>query len=139
MGEFLAFSEISTNLLNLAYDEFLIILNQKNIVNHILKRYNFFNLLANLLPNRSAQSCYRFLKRTFNNTNRKGKWSVEEEQTLLEWVEREGRDWVFIGKMMGRSSDNVYDKYRSMGEGNANRRKKCSWALKELVALLREV
>lgn len=72
----------------LAYDEFLIILNQKNIVNHILKRYNFFNLLANLLPNRSAQSCYRFLKRTFSSTNRKGKWTAEEEETLLEWVER---------------------------------------------------
>lgn len=96
-------------------------------------------MLANLLPNRSAQSCYRFLKRTFSNCNRKGKWTKEEEETLLEWVEREGRDWVYIGKMMGRSSDNVYDKYRSIGEGNASRRKKCSWTLKELVTLLKEV
>lgn len=40
---------------------------------------------------------------------------------------------------MGRTSDNVYDKYRSIGGDNAERRKKQFWTLREVIRLLTQV
>lgn len=65
----------------------MIILNEKNVINNVLKSLNFFNILSALLPQRSAFSCYRFLRRTFNKDNRKGRWTVEEEGKLLRLVQ----------------------------------------------------
>jgi hypothetical protein len=35
---------------------------------------------------------------------------------LLALVDKNGRKWKLIGRELGRTSDNVYDKYRSLGE-----------------------
>ena len=40
---------------------------------------------------------------------------------------------------MGRSTENVYDKYKSIGTKHAKRRLHCTWQFKEMVALIKFV
>jgi hypothetical protein len=61
-------------------------------------------------------SCYKFVTRNYNSLNHQGDWSLEEVDKLKSLVEKYGRQWTRIGKELGRTSDNVYDKYRSIGE-----------------------
>ena len=95
----------------------MIILNEKNVINTVLKKMDFFKLVAKVLPGRSVKSCYRFIKRCFNDKNRQGRWSKDEESLLLKYVEERGEDWNSIGKLMRRTADNVHDKYKFMGKG----------------------
>jgi len=44
-----------------------------------------------------------------------------------------------IGKELNRTSDNVYDKYRSLGEESFEERVKRTWRLNEIVTLLSEI
>jgi hypothetical protein len=99
------------------YDEFVqwLSLGSKE-EKHILRKEKFFKLLAGVLPNRSPMSCYRFVLRSYNSFNHQGEWTPEDVERLLNLVAKYGRQWVRIGKEMGRTSDNVYDKYRSIGE-----------------------
>lgn len=84
-------------------------------------------------------SCYRFVLRIYNSFNHQGEWTPEEVERLLNLVAKYGRQWVRIGKEMGRTSDNVYDKYRSIGEEGTEERVKSLWKFRELVTLLLEV
>ncbi len=81
----------------------MVILNEKNVINTVLKKANFFGTVAKALPNRSLFSCYRFIKRCFNHRNRQGKWSRDEIERLGELVGEYGQDWSLIGKKMGRA------------------------------------
>jgi hypothetical protein len=83
---------------------------------HLLRKEKFFKLLSSVLPNRSPMSCYKFVTRNYNSLNHQGEWAADEVERLRGLVEKYGRQWTRIGKEMGRTSDNVYDKYRSMGE-----------------------
>lgn len=80
--------------------------------------------IAGVLPNRKVQSCHAVCKRKFNPNNYRGRWSDEEVDFLLDYVENKGRDWEKIGKLIGRTALNVRDKFKELGEGNfANRTK----------------
>lgn len=74
--------------------------------------------IAQVLPDRKVQSCMAVCRRKFNPNNYKGKWSQEEEDYLLEFVESKGRHWEEIAKELGRTALNVRDKYKELGEGN---------------------
>ena len=74
--------------------------------------------------------------RQYNDLNHQGPWSQEDVDQLLALVDKIGRKWKMIGKEMGRTSDNVYDKYRSLGEEGHEERVKRVWKIQELVTLL---
>ena len=74
--------------------------------------------IAQVLPDRKVQSCMAVCRRKFNPNNYKGKWSQEEEDYLIEFVESKGRHWEEIAKELGRTALNVRDKYKELGEGN---------------------
>ena len=82
----------------------------------ILRKEKLFKLLSNVLPERSPESCYKFILRQFHILNHQGPWTQEEVEKLLALVDKFGRKWKLIAKEMNRTSDNVYDKYRSLGE-----------------------
>ncbi len=82
----------------------------------ILRKEKLFKLLSNVLPERSPESCYKFILRQFHTLNHQGPWTQEEVEKLLALVDKFGRKWKLIAKEMNRTSDNVYDKYRSLGE-----------------------
>jgi len=91
------------------------------------------------LPNRSVQSCHNLCKRRFNISNYKGKWTLREEQELLQFVEKEGMMWRKFGELLGRTQTNVRDKWRSLGAGMNSFRKKGPWSLEEIYTLIKLV
>lgn len=74
--------------------------------------------ISAVLPNRKVQSCHAVCKRKFNPNNYRGKWSEEEVDFLLDYVENKGREWEKVGKLLGRTALNVRDKFKELGEGN---------------------
>jgi hypothetical protein len=50
-------------------------------------------------------------------------------------LSQKGEDWSEIGKLMGRSSDNVYDKYKHIGKTKIQR-KSNPWESREFIRLL---
>ncbi|KAL4471624.1 hypothetical protein ABPG74_008517 [Tetrahymena malaccensis] len=93
--------------------------------------------IAEVLPYRSVQSCHNFCRRRFNPNNYGGKWTPEETSQLLALVREHGRKWKLIGQQLGRTETNVRDKYKSLGEDNAEQRKIDYWSLDELVQLIK--
>ena len=80
--------------------------------------------ISAVLPNRKVQSCHAVCKRKFNPNNYRGRWAEEEVDFLIDYVETKGREWEAIGKLLGRTSLNVRDKFKELGEGNYNKRVK---------------
>ena len=74
--------------------------------------------IAQVLPDRKVQSCMAVCRRKFNPNNYKGKWTQEEEDFLLEFVEQKGRHWEEIARELGRTALNVRDKFKELGEEN---------------------
>lgn len=72
--------------------------------------------IASVLPDRSVQSCHNVCRRKFNCYNYKGKWSLAEEQHLLALVKVHQHEWKQIGDEMGRTPENVRDKWRELGK-----------------------
>ena len=50
----------------------------------------------------------------------------------MELVREKGEDWTYIGKVMDRSAENVYDKFRQIKK----EKKCCNWNLREYIQLL---
>ena len=51
-------------------------------------------------------------------------------------VEAHGHEWVKIGELMQRTSENVWDKWRELGGKNSKSWKKGEWRLEEKIALI---
>lgn len=58
--------------------------------------------IAECLPDRAVQACYRQIRNKYHPDNYKGKWTPEEEQDLLKLVEEHGRKWELIGEKLGK-------------------------------------
>ena len=54
-------------------------------------------------------------------------------------MEKYGHKWTEIAQQLGRTSDNVYDKFKAIGSVNSQKRSKNHWELKEFVHLLMQV
>ena len=104
--------------------------------NGILRKEKFFQLLSSVLPDRSPERCYKYIMRQFHTLNHQGPWSQDEIEKLLALVDKYGRKWKLIAKELNRTSDNVYDKYRSLGEEGLEERIKKMWKIRELVTFL---
>jgi Myb-like DNA-binding domain len=92
--------------------------------------------IAESLPNRSVQSCHNFCRRKFNPNNYHGKWTREEEETLMRLVEENGHSWKEIAHAInsmyaddedlnhkfGRTPENVKDKWKQLGGENSSLR-----------------
>jgi hypothetical protein len=62
-------------------------------------------------------SCFKFIKRRFDTRNYKGKWTQEEEERLADLVDQHGRKWTKISKIIGRTPENVRDKFDLLERG----------------------
>ena len=100
--------------------------------------------IAQCLPNRTVQSCHNFCRRKFNPANYHGKWTPVEEEALLNLVAKHGKRWKIIAEelafendnQVGRTAENVKDKYKQLGGDKSQNRSSESWTLQELVQLL---
>lgn len=71
--------------------------------------------IAKALPHRSVQSVYRHGLRQLHPFKR-GAWSDEECDYLVDLVTRFGKKWATIQQKLNRSADACRDKYREMGD-----------------------
>lgn len=95
--------------------------------------------IASVLPNRSVQSCHNLLRRKFNPNNYSGPWSKEDENALVNYIEKWGNEWEKIGGMLGRTGTNCRDKFKYLGGYNYLNRKKSTWSLSETIKLIRSI
>ena len=77
------------------------------------ERSNFYRSVSEGLR-RPLFSTYRRLCRLYNPDNRRGKWTPEECSQLLDLQKKYGNNWSRIGAEIGRSAENVADKYRHL-------------------------
>jgi len=71
--------------------------------------------IAKRLPHRSVQSVYRHGIRQLHPFKR-GAWSEEECNVLVDLVQRMGKKWSAIQAKLNRSADSCRDKYREMSD-----------------------
>jgi hypothetical protein len=71
--------------------------------------------IAKRLPHRSVQSVYRHGLRQLHPFKR-GAWTEEECENLLDLVQRTGKKWAAIQQKLNRSADSCRDKYREMSD-----------------------
>lgn len=93
--------------------------------------------IASVLPDRSVQSCHNLLRRRFNPNNHSGTWTKEDENALLNYVEKWGNEWEKIGGILNRTGTNIRDKFKALGGYNYLQRKKSAWGLSETINLIR--
>ncbi|KAK5075137.1 hypothetical protein LTR64_001342 [Lithohypha guttulata] len=80
-------------------------------------RYNFINKdefmrqYYDQLPHRNRRSLLRFRERRFQNVER-GSWTEDDNKELRQLVAQFGPKWVEIGRMMGRTADDVSQRWR---------------------------
>lgn len=91
-----------------------------------------------LLPYRKKQSIQRFCRRRFHNFEARGAWTAEDDELLGKAVEEKGKSWVAVGQIMGRSQEDVRDRYRNY-HVNAEHRNKEAWTDLEIRNLVRAV
>ena len=75
-------------------------------------------IISECLPNRTVQSIHNFCHRKYHPNNYKGFWTSQEEKDLINLVKEHGKKWVLIASKMDRTSINVKDKYKELGEEN---------------------
>ena len=54
--------------------------------------------ICSVLPRRSINSCFKFLKRSLDPKNHQGHWTPEEVDELKSLVEEHSRKWTKISK-----------------------------------------
>lgn len=75
-------------------------------------RKSFWKEIARPLPNRSFNSIFYHVKRTYDPLNFRHNWSSEEMTRLANLVAQFGKQWKEIGAKMGRSAQACRFRYR---------------------------
>ena len=68
--------------------------------------------VAAVLPLRSKDSVVRHCRRQFHPYGQRGSWTKEEDEQLEEAVEKYGRRWAKVGKIINRHPNHARDRYR---------------------------
>ncbi|KAJ6019230.1 hypothetical protein N7522_001297 [Penicillium canescens] len=79
-----------------------------------ISKSEFWDEIYSLLPGRDRRSVYRFMRRHFQgSTQRAHDWSPEQDEELIELHAQHGPKWTYIGKLIGRSDDDVTQRWRN--------------------------
>eukprot|EP00607_Mallomonas_marina_P005475 CAMPEP_0182426828 /NCGR_PEP_ID=MMETSP1167-20130531/13343_1 /TAXON_ID=2988 /ORGANISM="Mallomonas Sp, Strain CCMP3275" /LENGTH=543 /DNA_ID=CAMNT_0024608543 /DNA_START=44 /DNA_END=1675 /DNA_ORIENTATION=+ len=78
------------------------------------KRHRIWKEISIILPHRTQRSIYSHAYRQLMQHTRTGQWSEEERRTLESLVERYGRDWIQIGRMMEKHRGDCKDAFMRM-------------------------
>jgi hypothetical protein len=91
--------------------------------------------IARALPHRAPMSVWERARRTLDKNQKKGPWTEEEEQWLIELYEKHGKNYTPIADEMGRWVTSVRDKLRKFESCNGQflpkDRTKQSWTFEE--------
>jgi hypothetical protein len=80
----------------------------------VISKYDFWNEIYSLVPDRDRRSVYRFMRRHFQTSTQKAHdWSKKQEDELIRLVAHHGPKWTYIGKLIGRSDDDVTQRWKN--------------------------
>ncbi|OQE95445.1 hypothetical protein PENNAL_c0002G02339 [Penicillium nalgiovense] len=80
----------------------------------VISKSDFWNEIYALVPDRDRRSVYRFMRRHFQASAQKAHdWSKEQDDELIELHAKHGPKWTFIGKLIGRSDDDVTQRWKN--------------------------
>ncbi|KAF3022842.1 RNA polymerase I enhancer binding protein [Penicillium rubens] len=80
----------------------------------VISKSEFWNEIYALVPDRDRRSVYRFMRRHFQASAQKAHdWSKEQDDELIELHAKHGPKWTFIGKLIGRSDDDVTQRWKN--------------------------
>ncbi|KAJ5188755.1 hypothetical protein N7491_005076 [Penicillium cf. griseofulvum] len=80
----------------------------------IISKGDFWDEIYALVPDRDRRSVYRFMRRHFQaSAQRAHDWSKEQDDELIELHAKHGPKWTYIGRLIGRSDDDVTQRWKN--------------------------
>ncbi|KAE8418683.1 hypothetical protein BDV36DRAFT_253398 [Aspergillus pseudocaelatus] len=80
----------------------------------ITMKPEFWKTIYKILPDRDRRSVYRFMRRHFQNSDVKPHhWTHEQDEELIQLVARYGFKFAQIAKELGRSDDDVVQRWKN--------------------------
>jgi hypothetical protein len=101
-------------------------------------RHSVWDELASRIPNRKRKAIYEHAKRLLAKDSRARGWTDEDKQVLLNYVKKNGTNWVEIARLLGRLDDDCKQMYLRSQE----RENKGKFTLEEdiqMVEVIREI
>ncbi|GKZ29214.1 RNA polymerase I enhancer binding protein [Aspergillus brasiliensis] len=96
----------------------------------------FWKQVYEIIPGRNKRSVYRFMRRHFQCTTQKPHiWTPEQDEELILLHKRHGPKWAHIAKMIGRSDDDVVQRWKNRLE-HRQTMNRGPWSESEVRALL---
>lgn len=102
----------------------------------IVSKKDFWRAIYEAMPNRNKRSVYRFMRRHFQNSTQKPHhWTPEQDEELVELHAQFGTRWAQIAKLLGRSDDDVMQRWKNKLEHRRTMRRG-PWSKEEALGLL---
>lgn len=80
----------------------------------VVKKIDFWNEIYGLVPDRDRRSVYRFMRRHFQASTQKAhEWTEEQDDELIDLYFKLGPKWANIGRLLGRSDDDVTQRWKN--------------------------
>lgn len=80
----------------------------------IISKQDFWKTIYETIPRRDRRSVYRFMRRHFQaSTQKPHQWSHEQDEELVSLHARYGPKWALIAKLVGRSDDDVVQRWKN--------------------------
>lgn len=105
----------------------------------MISKQDFWKEIYGVHPKRDRRSVYRFMRRHFQASQQKPhEWTKLQDQELIELHEKYGPRWAYIAKLIGRSDDDVVQRWKNRLE-HRNTMKSGPWSEEEVCQLLEAV
>ncbi|KAJ5156058.1 hypothetical protein N7492_008861 [Penicillium capsulatum] len=105
----------------------------------ICTKTNFWADIYALLPGRDRRSVYRFMRRHFQQSAQKAHdWTEEQDKEFIRLLEIYGPKWTQIAKLLGRSDDDVTQRWKNRLE-HRDKMNRGAWTEQELRGLMNAV
>ncbi|PYH40558.1 MYB DNA-binding domain protein [Aspergillus saccharolyticus JOP 1030-1] len=102
----------------------------------IITKVDFWKQIYEVLPDRDRRSVYRFMRRHFQcSTQKPHHWTHEQDEELISLHRLHGPKWAYIAKMIGRSDDDVVQRWKNRLE-HRHTMNHGAWSEEEIKALL---
>ncbi|KAJ5773623.1 hypothetical protein N7457_008519 [Penicillium paradoxum] len=109
------------------------------VTSEVITKSDFWNEIYALVPDRDRRSVYRFMRRHFQASAQKAHdWSQEQDEELIELHAKHGAKWAYIGKLIGRSDDDVTQRWKNKLEHQGTM-KQGAWSEEETNIFLKAV
>ncbi|KAJ5601332.1 hypothetical protein N7510_010866 [Penicillium lagena] len=104
--------------------------------NASINKAEFWSRILGTLPDREKRSVYRFMRRHFQASGQKAHdWTPEQDKEFIQLVAQMGPKWKEIANMLGRSDDDVTQRWKNRLE-HRDKMRHGAWEEPEIRLLL---